>query len=54
MSSRRFKTIILVMLALVNLALLGASIPVYWQRTQRQSDLEEGLQVLMDAQQIGL
>ena len=52
MSSRRFKTIILLMLVLVNIALLAATMPVYWQRSQRRSALEEGLVRLMEAQQI--
>lgn len=52
MSSRRFKTIILLMLVVVNVALLAASLPIYWQSAQRRTALEDGLAELMEAQQI--
>lgn len=52
MSSKRFKTIILMMLLLVNLALLFAAVPIYWQQSQRQTELEDGLVTLMASQQV--
>jgi len=51
-SSRRFKTIILLMLVVVNVALLAVSVPVYWQNAQRRTALEDGLAALMEAQQV--
>ncbi len=52
MSSKRFKTIILLMLVLVNLSLLAVSLPVHWQRSRRRTELETGLAAMMSDQQI--
>lgn len=52
MSSRRFKTIILLMLVAANLCLAAAIVPVYRQRLQQRDALAEGLSALMEQQQI--
>lgn len=52
MSSRRFKTIILLLLVAANLCLLAAVVPIYHQRGQRKTALEDQLAALMQQQQI--
>lgn len=48
MSSRRFKTIILLMLVAVNLCLLAAAMPVYGQKRLRRSAMADDLQALLE------
>ncbi len=52
MSSRRFKTVILVMLLAANLCLLAALAPLYWQKAHQPDELEGALLRLMEQQQI--
>ena len=52
MSSRRFKTIILLMLLAANLCLLAASLPIYWQRSRQNTTLSDALLRLLEQQQV--
>lgn len=52
MSSRRFKTIILLMLLAANLCLLAATLPIYWQRAHQSTALSDALLQLLEQQQI--
>lgn len=50
MSSRRLKTIILLMLLAANLCLLAAVLPVYWQRENQRTALTAALDALLTQQ----
>jgi len=52
MSSRRFKTIILLLLIAANLCLAAAVVPIYLQKYRRGDALTDGLAALMAQQQV--
>lgn len=52
MSSRRFKTIILLLLIAANLCLAAAVVPIYLQKYRRSDALTDGLSALMAQQQV--